>query len=69
LHQNFIYQRALYRYLPLRDWNVLGTLKFQPQRRISNSLAHMQFRNFWNKLGRVIYGKAAEVGAGEDEQT
>jgi hypothetical protein len=62
LHQNFIYQRELYRYLLDRDWNVFGTLKFQPVRRISNSVAHIQLRYFWNKLDRVIYGKAAETG-------
>jgi hypothetical protein len=62
LQQNFVYQRELYRYLQDRDWNVFGTLKFQPVRRISNSQAHMQLRYFWNKLDRVIYGKAAETG-------
>ncbi len=62
MQQNFIYQRELYRYLLDRDWNVFGTLKFQPVRRISNSVAHMQLRYFWNKLDRVIYGKAAETG-------
>ena len=62
MQQNFIYQRELYRYLLDRDWNVFGTLKFQPVRRISNSVAHMQLRYFWNKLDRVIYGTAAESG-------
>lgn len=62
MQQNFIYQRELYRYLLGRDWNVFGTMKFQPVRRISNSEAHMQLRYFWNKLDRVIYGKAAEAG-------
>jgi hypothetical protein len=60
--QNFIYQRELYRYLLDRDWNVFGTLKFHSQNRISGNRAHMQVRMFWNKLDRVIYGAAAEIG-------
>jgi hypothetical protein len=60
--QNFIYQRELYRYLLDRDWNVFGTLKFHSKNRISGNRAHMQVRMFWNKLDRVIYGKAAEAG-------
>ena len=59
---NFIYQRELYRYLLDRHWDVFGTLKFHSGRRISFNRAHMQLRNFWNKLDRVIYGKAAERG-------
>ena len=59
---NFIYQRELYRYLLLRDWDVFGTLKFHSGNTISGSGAHVQLRYFWNKLDRVIYGTAAERG-------
>ncbi len=59
---NFIYQRELYRYLLDRDWDVFGTLKFHSGSRISFNCAHMQLRNFWNQLDRVVYGKAAGRG-------
>jgi hypothetical protein len=62
LTPNFIYQRELYRYLLDRHWDVFGTLKFHSGSRISFNRAHMQLRNFWNKLDRVIYGTATERG-------
>lgn len=45
-----------------RRWNVFGTLKFLPERRISGDHAHRLLGCFWNGLDRVIYGKAAELG-------
>ncbi len=62
MNQNFIYQRELYRYLLDRQWDVFGTLKFHSCSRISFNRAHMQLRNFWNRLDRVIYGTATERG-------
>lgn len=59
---NFTYQRELYRYLLDRDWDVFGTLKFNAGRLISGNHAHMMVRCFWNRLDRVVYGKAAEAG-------
>ncbi len=49
-------------WLLARDWNVFGTLKFQPIKNISANKAHALVRHFVNKLDRVIYGKAAECG-------
>ena len=49
-------------WLLARDWDVFGTLKFQPIKNISASKAHAVVRHFVNKLDRVVYGKAAECG-------
>lgn len=49
-------------WLLAREWDVFGTLKFQPIKNISASKAHALVRHFVNKLDRVIYGKAAECG-------
>jgi hypothetical protein len=49
-------------WLLARDWDVFGTLKFQPIKNISAGKAHTVVRHFVNKLDRVIYGKAAECG-------
>lgn len=59
---NFTHQHELYMMLMQRRWNVFGTLKFQPDHPISGTHAHRLLRCFWNKLDRVIYGKAAEQG-------
>lgn len=45
-----------------QEWDVFGTLKFQPIRKIRGVEAHNLLRYFWNKMDRVIYGKAAERG-------
>lgn len=44
------------------EWDVFGTLKFQPMRNIGGRQAHDLLRHFWNRLDRVLYGKAAEHG-------
>jgi hypothetical protein len=62
MNENFTLQHALYLMLLQRRWNVFGTLKFQLNRKISSQHAHRLVRCFWNKLDRVIYGKAAELG-------
>lgn len=62
MKKNFIYRRELFRYLLDRDWNVFGTLTFLADRKISATHAHKLVRCFWNRLDRVIYGKAAERG-------
>jgi hypothetical protein len=62
LYQRFIHQRELRNYLLQRDWDVFGTLKFQNKRLISGKRAHRELLHFWNRLDRVVYGKAAEVG-------
>lgn len=49
-------------WLLARDWDVFGTLKFQPIKNISAGKAHALVRHFVNKLDRVVYGKAAECG-------
>jgi hypothetical protein len=62
MNENFTHQHELYRMLLQRRWNVFGTLKFQPDRKTSSEHSHRLVRCFWNKLDRVIYGKAAELG-------
>lgn len=49
-------------WLLTREWDVFGTLKFQPIKSISANKAHALVRHFVNKLDRVIYGKAAVCG-------
>jgi hypothetical protein len=55
-------QQQFEQWINSRDWDVFGTLKFQPIRMISGQKAHQIVRHFWNHLDRVIYGKAAEKG-------
>ena len=55
-------QQQFEEWLLARDWDVFGTLKFQPIKNISAGKAHSLVRHFVNKLDRVVYGKAAECG-------
>lgn len=45
-----------------KDWDIFGTLKFQPIRMIGGDYASRLIAQYWNKLDRVLYGKAVEVG-------
>jgi hypothetical protein len=51
---------ALVQHLMAQDWDVFGTLKFVNGRTIGRKTANKLLRSYWNKLDRVIYGKAAE---------
>ena len=53
-------RQALIDHLLAQDWNVFGTLKFVNGRTIGRSSADKLLRSYWNKVDRVIYGKAAE---------
>ena len=53
-------RQALVQHLLARDWNVFGTLKFVNGRTIGRESANKLLRSYWNKLDRVVYGKAAE---------
>ena len=51
---------ALVQHLMAQDWDVFGTLKFVNGRTIGRHSASKLLRSYWNKIDRVIYGKAAE---------
>ncbi|WP_282058693.1 hypothetical protein [Lentibacter algarum] len=53
-------RQALVQHLLAQDWNVFGTLKFVNGRTIGRNTADKLLRSYWNKIDRVIYGKAAE---------
>ena len=53
-------RQALVQYLLAQDWDVFGTLKFVNGRTIGRESANKLLRSYWNKVDRVIYGKAAE---------
>ena len=53
-------QQALVQHLMAQDWDVFGTLKFVNGRTIGRESANKLLRSYWNKVDRVIYGKAAE---------
>ena len=53
-------RRALVQHLLAQDWDVFGTLKFVNGRTIGRHSANKVLRSYWNKIDRVIYGKAAE---------
>ena len=53
-------RRALVQHLLAQDWNVFGTLKFVNGRTIGREAANKLLRSYWNKVDRIIYGKAAE---------
>jgi len=53
-------RQALVQHLMAQDWDVFGTLKFVNGRTISRHSANKLLRSYWNKMDRVIYGKAAE---------
>ena len=55
-------QKNFEKWVLARDWDVFGTLKFQPIRMIDGPQAHKVVRHFWNHLDRVLYGKAVERG-------
>jgi hypothetical protein len=55
-------QKELQEMLMQSDWNIFGTLKFQPIRMISGHRSHSLLKHYWNKMDRVIYGKAAQNG-------
>jgi uncharacterized Fe-S radical SAM superfamily protein PflX len=52
-------RQALIEHLLAQDWNVFGTLKFVNGRTIGRT-ADKLLRSYWNKIDRVIFGKAAE---------
>ena len=53
-------RQALIDHLLARDWNVFGTLKFVNGRTISRSSTDKLLRSYWNKIDRLMFGKAAE---------
>jgi ribosomal protein L25 (general stress protein Ctc) len=53
-------RQALIDHLLAQDWNVFGTLKFVNGRTVGRETANKILRSYWNKVDRVIYGKAAE---------
>ena len=53
-------RQALVQHLLAQDWDVFGTLKFVNGRTIGRPSANKLLRSYWNKMDRVIYGKAAE---------
>ena len=53
-------RQALVQHLLAQEWNVFGTLKFVNGRTIGRESANKLLRSYWNKIDRVIYGKAAE---------
>jgi len=53
-------RQALVQHLLAQDWDVFGTLKFVNGRTIGRETANKLLRSYWNKIDRVIYGKAAE---------
>ncbi|ARU00161.1 hypothetical protein [Yoonia vestfoldensis] len=53
-------RQALVQYLLAQNWDVFGTLKFVNGRTIGRESANKLLRSYWNKVDRVIYGKAAE---------
>ena len=53
-------RQALVQHLMAQDWDVFGTLKFVNGRTISRSSADKLLRSYWNKMDRMMFGKAAE---------
>ena len=53
-------RQALIEHLLAQDWNVFGTLKFVNGRTIGRETANKLLRSYWNKIDRVMFGKAAE---------
>jgi len=53
-------RQALVQHLLAQDWNVFGTLKFVNGRTIGRETANKLLRSYWNKIDRVMFGKAAE---------
>jgi hypothetical protein len=55
-------QQQLEQWIISSDWNIFGTLKFQPIRMGNGHHAHNVVRDFWNHIDRVIYGSATKRG-------
>ena len=53
-------RQALIEHLLAQDWNVFGTLKFVNGRTIGRRSADKLLRSYWNKMDRMMFGKAAE---------
>jgi len=53
-------RQALVQHLMTQDWNVFGTLKFVNGRTIGRDSANKLLRSYWNKMDRMMFGKAAE---------
>ena len=53
-------RQALIEHLLAQDWNVFGTLKFVNGRTIGRDSADKLLRSYWNKIDRLMFGKAAE---------
>ena len=47
-------------HLLAQEWDLFGTLKFVNGRTIGRHSANKLLRSYWNKVDRIIYGKAAE---------
>jgi hypothetical protein len=52
-------RQALIDHLLTQDWNVFGTLKFVNGRTIGRSSADKLLRSYWNRIDRMMFGKAA----------
>ena len=59
-HQRKQERQELNAYLLSQEWDVFGTLKFVNGRTIGRSSADKLLRSYWNKMDRVMFGKAAE---------
>ena len=53
-------RQALMHHLLAQDWDVFGTLKFVNGRTIGVADADKLLRSYWNKMDRMMFGKAAE---------
>lgn len=59
---NKLTQTALRAMLIQADWNIFGTLKFQPVRMIDAYRTHELLRQYWNKLDRILCGTSVRKG-------
>ena len=53
-------RQALVQHLLTKEWDVFGTLRFVNGRTIERHSANTLLRSYWNKMDRVMFGKAAE---------
>ena len=56
-------RQELVQHLMAQDWDVFGTLKFVNGRTIGRETANTLLRSYWNKIDRVMFGKAADPHA------
>lgn len=50
------------RWILNQDWDVFGTLKFQPCHQAAGHKPSTTIWRYWNKLDRIFFGTAAEKG-------